>query len=110
VLHDGKVYVLKDGGPARGRLTCLDAKTGKKLWETQLPKAPQVYYASPLVAGDHLYCVREDGMVISGKVGAEGLTDMKEFALEEGVIASPVCVDGRLILRSDKHLFCFGEK
>lgn len=110
VLHDGKVYVLKDGGPARGRLTCLDAKTGKKLWETQLPKAPQVYYASPLLAGDQLYCVREDGMVISGKVGAEGLSDIKEFALEEGVIASPVCIDGRLLLRSDKHLFCFGEK
>jgi hypothetical protein len=49
-------------------------------------------------------------MVISGKVGAEGLSDIKEFALEEGVIASPVCIDGRLLLRSDKHLFCFGEK
>lgn len=110
VLHDGKVYVLKDGGPARGRLTCLDAKTGKKQWETQLPKAPQVYYASPLLVGDHLYCVREDGMVISGKVGAEGMTDVKEHALEENVIASPVSVGGRLLVRTDKHLFCFGEK
>jgi hypothetical protein len=48
--------------------------------------------------------------VISGKVTDKGLEDMKEFALEEGVIASPVCIDGRLLLRSDKHLFCFGEK
>jgi outer membrane protein assembly factor BamB len=110
VLHDGKVYVLKDGGPARGRLTCLDAKTGKKLWESQLPKAPQVFYSSPLLAGDRFYCVREDGMVISGKVTDKGLEEMKEYALEEGVIASPISVGGRLILRTDKHLFCFGEK
>jgi hypothetical protein len=26
------------------------------------------------------------------------------------VIASPVCVDGRLYVRSEKHLFCFGEE
>jgi outer membrane protein assembly factor BamB len=110
VLHEGKVYVLKDGGPARGQLTCLDAKTGKHLWQAKLPKAAQVYYSSPLLAGDRFYCVREDGMVISGKIGAKGLDDLKEHALEEGVIASPVCVDGRLILRGDKHLFCFGEK
>jgi outer membrane protein assembly factor BamB len=108
VLHDGKVYVLKDGGPERGRLTCLDAKTGKQLWESTLPKGPQVYYASPLLVGDHLYCVREDGMVFSGKITEGGLTDVKSHALEEGVIASPISVGGRLILRTDKSLFCFG--
>jgi outer membrane protein assembly factor BamB len=110
VLHDGKVYVLKDSGMQRGRLTCLEAKTGKHLWETKLPKAPQVYYSSPLLAGDRMYCVREDGMVISGRVSDQGLQDMKTFALEEGVIASPICHKGRLILRSDKHLFCFGDE
>lgn len=109
VLHDGMVYVLKDGGPQRGRLTCLDAKTGKPLWESTLPKGPQVYYASPLLAGDQIYCVREDGMVFSGKIAKDGLTEVKSHSLEEGVIASPISVGGRLILRTDKHLFCFGE-
>ena len=110
VLHEGKVYVLKDGGPQRGRLTCLDAKTGKRLWDSTLPKAAQVYYSSPVVAGDRFFCVREDGILVSGQIGDAGLTDVKSHPLEEGVIASPVGVDGRLILRSDKHLFCFGEK
>jgi outer membrane protein assembly factor BamB len=110
VLHDGKVYVLKDGGPERGRLTCLDAKTGEKLWESTLPKAPQVYYASPLLVGDQIYCVREDGMVFSGKITDDGLTDVKSHALEEGVIASPIAVGGRLLLRTDKSLFCFGAQ
>lgn len=109
VLHDGKVYVLKDGGPQRGRLTCLDAKTGKQLWESTLPKGPQVYYASPLLVGDQVYCVREDGMVFSGKITKDGLSDIKSHALEEGVIASPISVGGRLFLRTDSSLFCFGE-
>jgi outer membrane protein assembly factor BamB len=110
ILQDGKVYVVKDGGPQRGRVTCLDAKTGKELWESNLPKAPQVFYSSPVLAGDRFFCVREDGMVFSGKVSDQGLADVKSHALEEGVIASPICADGRLIVRTDKHLFCFGEK
>jgi outer membrane protein assembly factor BamB len=109
VLHEGKVYVLKDGGPQRGRLTCLDAKTGKPLWQSTLPKGPQVYYSSPLLVGDQIYCVREDGMLFSGKITDDGLTEVKSHALEEGVIASPISVGGRLIVRTDKSLFCFGE-
>ncbi|MBC8125563.1 MAG: PQQ-binding-like beta-propeller repeat protein, partial [Gloeobacteraceae cyanobacterium ES-bin-144] len=110
VLNDGKVYVVKDGGPQRGRVTCLDAKTGKQLWESALPKAPQVFYSSPVLAGDRFFCVREDGMLFSGKVTDQGLAEIKSHALEEGVIASPISADGRLIVRTDKHLFCFGEK
>lgn len=108
VLHDGKVYVLKDGGPKRGRLTCLDAKTGKQLWESTLPKGPQVYYSSPLLVGDQIYCVREDGMIFSGKITKDGLNEVKSHPLEEGVIASPISAGGRLIVRTDKSLFCFG--
>lgn len=109
ILRDGKFYVLKDGGPQRGRLTCLDAKSGGKLWESSLPKAPQVYYSSPLLVGDQIYCVREDGMIFSGKITKDGLSDIKSHALEEGVIASPISVGGRLIVRTDSSLFCFGE-
>jgi hypothetical protein len=47
---------------------------------------------------------------MSGQIGDAGLTNLKSFPLEEGVIASPICVDGRLFLKSDKHLFCFGEE
>ena len=110
VLDGSKLYVLKDSGPKRGRLTCINVATGKPLWEATLPKGPQVYYASPLVVGDRIYCVREDGTVMSGQIGDAGLTNLKSFPLEEGVIASPICVDGRLFLKSDKHLFCFGEE
>jgi len=29
---------------------------------------------------------------------------------EEGVIASPISVNGRLYIRSGRHLFCFGDE
>jgi hypothetical protein len=38
------------------------------------------------------------------------LVDIKSHALEEGVIASPIVANGRLLVRTDNHLFCFGEK
>jgi hypothetical protein len=48
-------------------------------------------------------------MVFSGKITKDGLTEVKSHPLEEGVIASPISVGGRLILRTDKSLLCFGE-
>jgi len=110
ILHEGKVYVVKDGGPERGLITCMDAKSGKVLWNSTLPKAPQVFYSSPLIAGDRFYCVREDGMLFSGRITDAGLEDIQSHPLEEGVIASPVTANGRLYVRSDKYLFCFGEE
>jgi len=110
VLRDGKLYVLKDGGRERGRVTCIDAATGKHLWESELPKAAQVYYASPVIAGDRMFCVREDGFLISGRIGENGLEEVKTHSLDEGVIASPISANGRLYVRGDKHLFCFGEQ
>lgn len=109
VLHDGKVYVLKDAGPQRGRITCLDAKSGEKIWESKLPKAVQVYYSSPVIIGDQFLAVREDGNVISARISKDGLSDFSETALEENVIASPACFDGKVLVRGDKHLFCLGR-
>ncbi len=58
-LADGKVYALG----AEGNLTCLDARTGQKLWEKDYvedygAETPMWGVAAhPLVDGDTLYCV-----------------------------------------------------
>jgi len=101
---DGKVYVLIDRGKKRGRIVCIDAKTGKEEWESRLPKSPSTYYASPILVKDSLVCVREDGVVITGKIAEGGLVNVKEQALGEGIIASPIFVQGKLIFRG---LWCF---
>ncbi|MFC7339510.1 PQQ-binding-like beta-propeller repeat protein [Haloferula chungangensis] len=106
---DGKFYILTDRGPQRGLVTCIDAPSGKVLWKDKLPKAAQTFYASPIIAGGLLVCPREDGVVLTAKIGKEGLEEIKSNELGEGVIASPVVVDGQLLLRGDRSLFCFAN-
>lgn len=105
--QDGKFYFLQDNGPARGTVSCLDAETGKILWETVLPKGPAIYYASPMIAGGLLYCGRSDGMIFSGRITDAGLTDVTANELGEPLVATPVAVGGSLLVRTHEHLWCF---
>lgn len=109
IANDGRFYVLTDSGMKRGTVSCLDVSSGKVLWKDKLPKGAQIYYSSPLLAGNLLICAREDGTVITATVGDNGLENVETNEIGEGVIASPVLVDGKLLIRGDRSLFCFGE-
>lgn len=108
--RDGKVYNIVDRGKERGHVDCVDAITGKTLWQAELPKAVTTYYASILVAGDDFICPREDGAIITARITEKGLEDIRENRLNETVIASPVAVDGKLLIRGRENLYCFGKK
>lgn len=101
---DGKFYVLADNG----ELACFEAETGKELWKTRMPRDSSKYYASPVLAGDRLYCAREDGIIMSGTVTDKGFKLLAENNLGEGVIATPVVIKDRILVRGREHLFCFG--
>ena len=105
VGHDGLVYQLVDRGKNRGLLTCFEAKTGKVLWDGKFARSASTFYASPILVGDTLCCPREDGVVLMAKISKDGLGEVKENDLGEAVIASPIYVDGKLILRGSKHLW-----
>ncbi len=109
IAHEGKFYILKDSGIGRGKVVCLDARTGETLWESTLPRSSKIFYSSPILAKNKLYIPREDGMVFCATVTKDGLTDISENMLQETIIASPVAVNNKLLLRSDQHLFCFEE-
>lgn len=109
IAIDGKVIILKDSGPTRGRITCLDISSGETLWESTLPKSAKIFYASPVLANDILCIVREDGNIFTARVTDSGLADVKEYPLLESVIASPVIVNGKLLIRSDQNLYCFAN-
>ena len=109
VAWKGKAIVLVDRGKERGKVFCVDARSGDVEWESRLPKGAQTFYASPLVVGDQIYLPREDGVVFSAKLTAEGLTGVTTNEIGEGTIASPAVAGDLLLLRGDKHLFAFGE-
>ena len=101
VEYEGKIYLLRH----RGGVVCLDPKTGKTLWADAFPRSSSSYYSSPVVANGVLYAAREDGTVFSARIGEE-FELLGENVMGEQIIASPTPIDGRLLIRGAKHLFC----
>jgi len=101
-VSDGKAYLLGD----RGRITCRDMKSGEEIWSADLPENRYKYYASPVLAGDKLYCTREDGTIFVGRVSDDGFEQVAENEMGEWVIATPIPIRGGLLIRGEEHLFC----
>ena len=104
VAYEGKLYLVRDAG----EVECLDPKTGETLWSDRFPKNSNKYYSSPTIAGGRLYAAREDGVVMVADIGAN-FTLLAQNDMQERIIASPVPIDSRLLIRGEKHLFCVGE-
>jgi len=100
-VYEGKVYLLGDGG----EVACIDPATGATLRAGALPEHRMNYYASPTIAGGNLYAAREDGVVYVARLTG-GFEVLSENPMDEQMIASPVPVAGRLLLRGAQHLFC----
>lgn len=105
VVSGERVYILED----RGEVYCLDLKSGRDQWSQALPRHRSSYYASPVLAGNILFCTREDGMLFVCRVNDEGFEVIAENDLKERVIATPVPVRDRLLIRGENHLFCFAS-
>ncbi len=103
--YDGRVYLLRN----RGGVVCLDPKSGDTIWSAELPEGRASYYASPVIANGVLYAAREDGVVFAANVG-DKFELLGENPMGERVIASPVPVQNRLLIRGDDHLFCIAAK
>jgi outer membrane protein assembly factor BamB len=105
LIYRGVLYTIKDGGI----LSAFDPADGKVHKVGRLTTALGDYYASPVAADGRLFLVNTDGMLTVARAGAQweplGTTE-----LEEKVMASPALAGGRLFVRGDKHLFCFGER
>ena len=105
----GHVYLLHDHGADRGTLECIEPKTGKTLCKGELPRGSSEYYASPIVANGKIYAAREDGVVFVARCD-EKFELLASNTLGETIVASPVPVDNRLLIRGEQNLFCIGSK
>jgi len=102
-VYQGKLYLLRD----RGEVECLDPVTGKTIWSAAFPKASSNFYASPVIAGGNLYAIREDGVIFVARIEEGKFQLLAENNLGERVIASPVPLANRLLIRAEQHLLSF---
>ena len=106
VFLNGHLYWMND---SRGVAYCAKADSGEVLYEKRLERADQVY-ASALLADGRVYYVARDGrtFVIAAMPGFEQLA--VNNLRDGGVFNSSPAVDGnRLLIRSDKFLYCVGK-
>ncbi|MDB4766448.1 PQQ-binding-like beta-propeller repeat protein [bacterium] len=104
-VWEGKVYLVRD----QGEVECLNAADGTSFWRERFAKHRSKYYSSPLIAGGLLYCSREDGAVFVVDIRDGEFKLLAEAELKESVIASMVPLDKKVLVRSVKHLYCFGQ-
>ena len=101
---NGRFYLCRDKS---ARVECRDVATGAMIWEQQLPKNRNAFSASPVLGCGRIYCTREDGVTFV--LNAESGAVEAENALNgEFTVASPVLVDGQVLIRSFERLYCFG--
>jgi len=104
---------------SRGILTVVDAESGDKLKQLRLSGARQtggrfgsLDYPSPVVIGDHLYYLNGSGQMfvfdIADEVRQVGVNQVTED--QEIFWGSPAVSDGRLLIRSSKHLYCVTDQ
>jgi outer membrane protein assembly factor BamB len=88
-----------------GFAQCLEAATGKPVWRQRLGGT---YSASPIHAAGKLYLLSDSGETTVLEAGAKFKVVAKN-PLGERCQASPAASDGKLFVRTEKHLFCIGK-
>jgi outer membrane protein assembly factor BamB len=98
LIHDGLLYLCRENG----LLICLEAKTGKELYNKRLHNA--LYRGSPVYADGKIYLTARDGYISVVKTGPK-FELLAENQLPDEITASPVIANGRIYLRGFKTLY-----
>ncbi|MEO8352206.1 MAG: PQQ-binding-like beta-propeller repeat protein [Chthoniobacteraceae bacterium] len=106
-FDDGKLFLL-DGD--KQFLACLEAKTGRKIWEGKLGHRETIR-SSPTVADGKIYTISEQGtVVVCDANGSEfKILSTQTFKNAEPTRSSPVVASGDLIFRLGDRIVCIGK-
>ncbi|MCX7886045.1 MAG: PQQ-binding-like beta-propeller repeat protein [Verrucomicrobiae bacterium] len=105
LLYKNRLYVVQDN---ERKLVCLNPQTGEIVWQQQLPVRVRLE-ASPTAADDKIYCISLLGEVVVLAAGD------KPAVLGRVTFPEPLCrstivaANGRLYIRTARHLYCVGH-
>lgn len=100
VLTGDRVYVI-----AGNVVSCGDLSAKEVRWKKRLGGA---FWATPVLAGQYLYCFNTDGTAYVMDVDAKGKI-VAENELGEGIWGSPAVADNAIYVRSHNHLWKIAE-
>lgn len=105
VLYGKNLYFTKSNNNI---LTCVDAKSGKVLYNRQRLPGLRSMYASPTGAAGNLYFVGRDGTTLVMKAG-DKFEEVSVNKISDPIDASPVLVGKQIFLRGRNFLYCIEE-
>jgi len=102
LVAKGKYLLMASAG---GTLTCLSTATGKKIWTKDFDEG---FESSPLIVGDRVYLLDKNGDTIVFEL-ADEYKELARNVLGEKARCTPAIPEGRIYIRTAKHLYCIGK-
>jgi outer membrane protein assembly factor BamB len=102
VVSEGRLYVVNAGGV----LTSADLATGERVWQLRLRGN---FSGSPVIAGEHLYIVSEEGQLVVVRLGRDAGEIVATHDFGDTVLSTPAIGDGALYIRGEHHLWKVGK-
>src|SRR5262245_17153312 len=91
----------------QGHVTCINIADGKIVWSK--PRVGSMFFASPVRAGDKLFCVDTAGTVVCLAADST-FKELGRTELKEECRSTPAIAGGRLYVRTISHLYSVGGK
>jgi outer membrane protein assembly factor BamB len=88
-----------------GVLTCLDANSGRPLWQERLGGN---FAASPIAADGKLYFTSQEGVTTVLGPGPQ-YSELSRNQLIGQTMASPAVAGQAILIRADRMLYCVGQ-
>lgn len=114
VRHESRLYLV-----ANGILTVVDAASGERIEQLRLRGVQQtggrfgsLDYPSPVVAGNHLYYLNGSGQMFVYSLGEKTeQVALNRFTTDKETFwGTPAISDNRMVVRSEKYLYCLTDK
>ncbi|MBN2636954.1 MAG: PQQ-binding-like beta-propeller repeat protein [Prolixibacteraceae bacterium] len=101
LVYEGLVYIAERN---RGRVTCVDAKTGEIIYREQLPEA-RIFWASPWAYDGKIYFLEEEGTTYVIQAGKD-FKVLGENKLDDTFFSTTAIANNTYIFRGQKGIYC----
>lgn len=98
IVKGDRIYLWADAG----QVSCLKLATGEEVWSD---KVGGMYYGSPVLVGDVLWCMSRKGDLIGVRAG-DKFEEVSKLNLGEPSHATPAVSDGKMYLRTVSKMIC----